>query len=126
MTGVEILTTEQVVTASNFNWSAAWLAGIIATCLFFVIFCFIEAACDELNSLGAFILSGLFGCMIGGLCLVMVGILTATPSEYATKHKVLISEEVSLTEFYEHYEVIGQDGKLFIVREKNIDSSTEK
>lgn len=126
MTGVEILTTEQVVTASSFNWFAAWLLGIIAACLSFLTLCFIAAAYDELDSPGDFILNGFFGCMIGVLLFGMTGTLASTPSEYVTEYKVFISEEVSLTEFYERYDVIKQDGKLFTVREKDTNLSTEQ
>lgn len=34
------------------------------------------------------------------------------------KYQVAISDQVLMTEFYEHYEVIDQDGKIFTVREK--------
>ena len=36
-----------------------------------------------------------------------------------TKYKVTISDEVSMTEFYEKYEVIEQNGQIFTVREKD-------
>jgi pyruvate/oxaloacetate carboxyltransferase len=35
-----------------------------------------------------------------------------------TKYEVTISDEVLLTEFYEKYEVISQNDKIFTVREK--------
>lgn len=34
------------------------------------------------------------------------------------EYKVIIDDNVSMTEFYEHYEVVDQDGKIFIIREK--------
>ena len=126
MAGVEILTTEQVATALNFNWFTAWLVGIIVTCALFIIFCLIAASWDELDSPEDFILNGFTSCVIGVLCFVGAGALASTPSEYATEYKVLISEEVSLTKFYERYDVVKQDGKLFTVREKDTSLSTEQ
>ena len=36
-----------------------------------------------------------------------------------TKYKVTISDEVLMTKFYEKYEVIEKDGKIFTVRERD-------
>lgn len=38
-------------------------------------------------------------------------IITKVPSEYKTQYKVTISDEVSLNEFNERYEIIDQEGK---------------
>lgn len=39
------------------------------------------------------------------------------PTAYETHYKVLISDEVSMNEFLEQYEIIDQEGKIFTVRE---------
>ena len=36
-----------------------------------------------------------------------------------TQYKVLISEEVSMTEFNERYEIVDQEGQIFTIKEKN-------
>lgn len=54
------------------------------------------------------------------VCMIVCGIGSCinTDEVIDTKYEVIISDEVSLSEFYEHYEVIDQDGKIFTVREK--------
>lgn len=42
---------------------------------------------------------------------------TGAPTEFETQYKVTISDEVSMNEFLERYEIVDQDGKIFIVRE---------
>jgi hypothetical protein len=40
------------------------------------------------------------------------------PIEYKTQYKVLINESISMAEFNERYEIVGQDGKIYIIEEK--------
>lgn len=54
------------------------------------------------------------------LCLI-VGIITGNVYQIPTdryEYKVIIDDNVSMVEFYKQYEVIDQDGKIFIIREK--------
>lgn len=58
-----------------------------------------------------------------GICAGLVGLLVTVitdPKEPTGRYEyqVTISEDVSLTEFYEHYEVIGQNGKIWNIRDK--------
>jgi hypothetical protein len=53
-----------------------------------------------------------------GMVVSGIGAAIKTDEIVDTKYQVTISDEVSMTEFYEHYEVIEQDGKIFTVREK--------
>ena len=39
--------------------------------------------------------------------------------EYETHYKVTISDEVEMNDFYETYEIVEQDGKIYTVRERN-------
>jgi hypothetical protein len=118
MTGVEILTTEQVATSAAYNWTVALIvagAFFVATILCRVFFTdiFDIGSCSTL--------------IIGGIVLgTLMGVATSSPSEYVTQHQVVISDEVSFTEFYERYDVIKQDGKLFVVREKDTSLGAEQ
>ena len=40
-----------------------------------------------------------------------------------TRYQVLFSEEVSMTEFNERYEIVDQEGQIFTIREKEIDKN---
>ena len=53
-----------------------------------------------------------------GLLISCICINIPTDRIIDTKYQVIISDDVSLTEFYEHYKIIKQDGKIFTVKEK--------
>jgi hypothetical protein len=118
MEGVRILASEEVATAwETWNWEAFWIAiGISAVVALIagIIFGLQESdffafLCMSLTMLIA--------------CSVILGLLTGfgikgEATEYETQYKVIIDENVSLKDFYEQYEVIDQEGEIFIVRER--------
>ena len=120
MQGVEILTSEQVVTELTFNDTAFWTTAIIIFFIFFIAGIF--TSYDEMECT-PLILCSAVGVVLGGLFGSVMGAGVGTPTAYETQYKVTISEEVSMTDFYEHYEVIEQDGKIFTVREKPNESN---
>ena len=109
MEGVEILN-QYVVNNSPLGWIAL-VPGII-----FAILCIvfgIMAISDGCPGPGA----ALFALTV--LCCILIGMGVAIlkiPPE--TRYDVIISENVSMTEFHEKYEIIEQNGKIFTVREK--------
>lgn len=118
MQGVEILTSAQVATEWVFNWDAFWITfGIIFSgCLIYGI---IYSSCN--HDWIMVLVTSIAGIIFGAFGGVFFGGITQIPVTYETQYKVTISDEVSMTEFYEHYEVIDQDGKIFTVREKTND-----
>lgn len=118
MTGVEILTSAEVVTETAFNWTAFGVTFGIASlvCMLVGIRCYF----DTYERI-AFVIFGIAGIVFGVLFGSLIGDGLKTPTSYETEYKVTISDEVSLNEFYEHYEVIDQEGKIFTVREINND-----
>lgn len=115
MQGVEILTSAQVATEFAFNWTAFWIAfGIITVLLFLSSLAYMIDDICVFVVVASFIMSSIGGSLIG----LFVGKIGETPIAHETQYQVTISEEVSMTEFCEHYEVIEQDGKIFTVREK--------
>ena len=115
MQGVEILTSAQVATEFAFNWTAFWITFGIVTSL--LLLCSLIYMSDDICAfvvLVGLIMSSIFGGLLG----LLVGKIGEIPISYETQYKVTVSDEVSMTEFYEHYEVIEQDGKIFTVREK--------
>lgn len=52
------------------------------------------------------------------LCLGIIGTGIKTNEIIDTIYKITVSDEVSLMELSEKYEIIEQDGKIFTVREK--------
>ena len=121
MQGVEILTSAQVATEWSFNWCIFWIIlGIVfGICLIISIWYVITDQCDwgiiPALSIAGIILGSIFGAGFGKI--------TEIPVLYETQYKVTISDEVPMTEFLEHYEVIEQDEKIFTVREKTNESN---
>lgn len=117
MTGVEILATEQVATAFGFGWDAFWIGGLlIGAVLALVFWCIAES--NYLGT-GGTIATVIIGFLIGmGVFGTLIGAsVDGAPTAYETHYKVTISDEVPMNEFLEHYEIVDQDGKIFIVRE---------
>lgn len=114
MTGVEILATEEVVMAFGFNW----VMFLITTFVFMAVFTIVGWAVDPDNYVNGW----LIGLLMGGVAAIALGLslgyATGEPTEYETQYKVTISDEVSMNEFLEHYEIIDQGGKIYTVRER--------
>lgn len=117
MNGVEILATEQVATAFGFGWEAFLIVGFFMG----VVWAFTFWCIAEYNHLGTggTIVTVIIGFLIGmGVFGTLIGANTnGAPTAYETHYKVTISDEVPMNEFLEHYEIIDQEGKIFIVRE---------
>lgn len=116
MTGVEILTSNEVVVETAFNWMAFFISTGILLILFVVFGVFMSVIYKEWDHVIIGIIIGVaFGVIFGPI----LGSVTGKPVRYETQYKIIISEDVSMTEFYERYEMIEQDGKIFTVREKS-------
>ena len=115
MTGVSILAIEELAIDFAFNWTAFWISVIIIT------FCFVIILVDSLINDGfkaliaVIVMSILTGCLAGAV----MGLLCEKPIEYENIYKVTITDEVSMAEFMEKYEVIEQEGKIYTVRERD-------
>lgn len=122
MTGIEILAAEEVACVFAFNWSAFWIVFGITSIIAFIA-CFSVFFRDFVGShkeaialiVVAIILSVFLGTLMGGL--FADGILPKA-TEYETQYKVTIDDSVSVNEFNEKYEIIDQEGKIYIVRER--------
>lgn len=108
MAGIEILHSFQVPIGYAFNWVAA---GIV-----FGIFLIIGIwGCSPFQHQiwGILIVFLIFGLIFGG-----AGVVFHTPNEFETHYEVLLSDEIILTEFLEDYEIVGQEGKIYTIRER--------
>ncbi len=121
MNGVEILSQAEVATSTAFNWTAFWVS-IGVTFLFgficVLIYQFKDYGCVDWSDVGEGIVFGsLMGCF-GAIIGLGLGFGLSKPTEFETQYKVIISDEVSMNEFLEQYEIIDQEGKIYTVREK--------
>ena len=115
MTGIEILSTTEVMTESTCNW---WLAGFIY--LGIIILGGIIGFCtnDYLHKSEGIIVGCLIAALMGLFFWAGVCEITSKPVAYETQYKVTIDESVSMVEFIDKYEIIDQEGKIYTVREK--------
>lgn len=119
MNGVDILAVEQVAVAWEYNWGAFWGVSLAVFGLFLI--GGVVIAVDEADACRAVvfaIVGVLFGALIGG----GAGTGAQIIAEYANEYQVLISEDVSLVEFNERYEIVDKQGKIYTVRERNGES----
>lgn len=115
MTGVEILAMEEVAVEFAFNWTAFFITfGVFSIVLFLIGLAVYSATRDVKDMFVGIFLGVTFGGIFGAL----FGSITEIPIEHETQYKVIISDEVSMNEFVDRYEIIEQDGKIYTVAER--------
>lgn len=115
MNGVDILSFEEVVTKTTINTDLIEIAVCIIMSLAFIVGIIVAIyECDP----ATFFILFLFGLIVSGIAAMIIREATETPSEYETQYKVIISDDVSLNEFNERYEIIDQEGRIYTVRER--------
>ena len=115
MNGVEILASSQVLIDVAFNWSAFWIVFSIFTVVSLFLGLILFSIKNDWVVIIILVIVGMvLGCIWGGIA----GVEYATPAEYETRHKVIISDEVQMNSFLEKYEVLDQEGKIYTVRER--------
>lgn len=108
MPGIEVLNTIEITKTPIYMWILLIVVGF-STVAF-------VANCD-VTEIKNFIIS-----MIGLVAIIGLGIagmIITEPIGY--KYEVLIDEEVNLVEFYENYEIVRQEGKIYTIKERDKD-----
>lgn len=110
MNGVDILAIEEVAVEWAFNWAVFWIIVIGAG---------IVGALCGIGEGWRFILVITVGfIIIGAVCGIFTGgIFGRIPTKYEPQYKVTISDEVTMTDFLEKYEIVETEGKIYTVRE---------
>ena len=109
MTGVEILSSTIFYKTIFPEW--VFIISFIGIFCFFVstLFCLLE---------GKKLLTIIF------LIMTTISIILTTHTTISSdiidhiEYKVILENSISMNEFYEHYEVIDQEGKIFTVKER--------
>lgn len=114
MTGVEILAIGEG--ATGFEPNSAVFLFVLALC---VIGGLVIGSKDKECGLGALV-GLLIGMVAGLLFAVVVGIAEI---EYYPTYKVTISDEVSMNDFMDKYEILNQDGKIYTIKERVADAN---
>lgn len=108
--GITLLDTGTKVVSYTWGWSwGGFIAAIFAIFLFVIsILCTIDGA-------------GGYGAFIGGIVCIMLSLFMfshAKPAKIITTYSVMIDDSVSMTEFYDKYEVLNIEGKIFTITER--------
>ena len=106
--GIEILSQE---VCNEFNIRAFFACVIL--------FMIIGMAFDFFKDLSDGVVGALLGIILG-IFIYFIIFHVIIPDKYI-QYKVTVSEEVSMVEFYEKYEIIDVDGAIYSIREKNDD-----
>ena len=116
MEGIEILNQFEVVVETTLNPIAFWITfGIVATAITGLGIClYISGECSVRIIPTLAILGVSSGFLVGSIS----GYIAEIPTKYETYYEVQISENVSMREFTEKYEIVDQRGNIFTIREK--------
>jgi hypothetical protein len=109
MTGVEILAIGEMGINECFNWSAAIFGGLTVG----IIASLILGAAENDLRFSLFIAPSV--CLLAG---VILGFGCPAYQDMIPTYKVTISDEVSMNEFMDKYEILNQDGKIYTVKER--------
>lgn len=110
MEGVEIL-----------SQSVCNEANEIGFILCILICAIVGFAIDLCNDLSDGIFGAIAGCVVGIFAYAII-FQCIFPVKFI-KYKVTISEEVSMVEFYEKYEIIDVDGAIYTIREMKVNDT---
>lgn len=114
MEGIEVLSVGSIGVNQVFNWNAAIAGGIILGIL-----CGLYIFLNTDNFLLGYI-TFIITCFLIGF---MLGICIEKYADTVPTYKVIVNDTVSINDFYERYEVLEQDGKIFIIKEKTEDAN---
>lgn len=115
MSGIEVLAQQEVAVEYAYCWTAFLITAGIIVAIFAIVGIILSIREYDWMNLVACILAG---CFFGAVMGALLGTVFQTPTAYKTQYKVVISDEVPMSEFYERYEIISQEGKIFTIREK--------
>lgn len=108
MEGIEILQTIEVVTYTD-----AWLAAIILFGVILVAFLF-GIMMNEAYDIPIFIIGGILSILLIGSC-----IMYNRSEKMHTEYMVTVDQSVNVVEFFDKYEVVEHEDRLWRIREKN-------
>ena len=116
MNGVEILAAHEVMTPT-FNWYV-FVIGVIIVVTTVIFLTWKAPICvDKISNIFiAFIVILAFTFPVA-----VIAAHTGEKIPYYTEDKVQLSDEVPIADFLSTYEIIGQEGQILTIREKEFD-----
>lgn len=116
MTGVEILNQTNIYVIEGYLWIFFLLVGIgfmVGLIIDIVSWC--NWGFDG-EDLWVILLSTMLGALAGFVC-YLFSVHETDKLDYV-EYKVTVSDEVNLNEFMDKYEILEQEGKIYVVKEK--------
>lgn len=116
MEGVEILFAKEITRSvwNGFVWHWGLALVILIGLIFIGIAIYASWQCTGSKGDIAFLLvAGIGMLLLGGFGFYLNG---TVPVYDHTEYKVTVDETVNMNEFFEKYELIGQEGKIYIVK----------
>ena len=121
MEGVTILNQYEVVLEKAFSWPTFWLIVGIAAVASAAI-SFLTCLSEGDMSWELILVVTIFATVIlGGIVGTLVGYDRGDPIKTTTEYQVIITDDVSMSDFMNKYEIIEQEGLIYTVREKSND-----
>lgn len=117
MNGVEILASEQVIAQYRFSTATIIVISFIMT-VAIVGGVYLSIRNSDWQNLFFSLVCGIIGSLFAG---AFIQEFTKAPLEYETQYKVIISDETLMSDFYNKYEIVEQEGKIFTVREIEVE-----
>ena len=112
--GIEILAQSEIMESTHVI-QCWFIFSLTLMILGFIVFLFAVAFCNEFfMTCGGIQL--VLGMIVTVVCLLLSDVITEPTGRY--EYKVIVGENVSFTDIYSNYEVIEQDGKIWIIRDK--------
>ena len=111
MQGIEILNKEPIMTLTDTGETIFIIAGIIAV---ISLMCATICFCTDVSV--GLIISGIFVIVSVAGMFINCNVNCKPSSRY--KYEAVIDDDVSINEVYKHYNVIEQDGKKWILEDK--------
>lgn len=117
MKGIEILSQSEVGCGLAINWTSVIIVTTIAAIVFFISIIRLASPMDIEEWLATCATTLVWSAIVF-LVATLIAVVVAKPATNETHYKVTISDEVSMNEFLEQYEIIDQEGKIYTIKER--------
>lgn len=117
MQGIEILSQSEVGCGVAINWTPVIIITAIAAVVVFISVIQLTVPLDFEDWLASIAITILCSFVVL-LVTTLIATVFSKPETYETHYKVTISDEVSMNEFLEQYEIVDQEGKIYTIKER--------
>lgn len=112
--GITLLDTGTKVVSYTWGWS--WLGLVLCLLGFFALICGILFLNGTADDVGTGFICLVCACIMFGLGMALFG--NARIVKEVPTYKVAIEDSVSMVEFYDRYEILNVQGKIYTIMER--------